>query len=477
MNVCGSSSRIASPSAILTDVRNQSLAANLAGSRPILSFEDASATGLEQSPSIVIPASQTAVLGYTAGSTGIPKGVMITHDMIRRAVTILTEAMEYSVEDRLSLLGSLSSAQGIINAWCALLNGATLCPFPVTVKGATGLADWIARCRLTVYGSSASIFRNFMGTLSPAHRFDGIRAIRLSSEPATSDDFRLFQKHFRDDCVFVHTLSSSETGNMAWSRRTKSDHIPEGRLPIGLPSEGQELLLLDEGGRPVAGNATGEIVIRSRFLSAGYWRDPELTAKRFSGVLDDRGTRQFYTGDLGRVNADGLLEFCGRRDDQIKIRGNRIAFGEIESALHKLPGVRRAVVEAIPRPRHEPMLVGFVTPHGSQLWSSPELRRTLRATLPDYMVPAEFVTLETLPMTPSGKIDRQKLRQEHRSLRQRPSDQRPETATESLLADIWSKVFELDDVGRDEDFFRPRRRLVDCDAGVGRSPRRGRGRT
>ncbi len=189
----------------------------------------------------------------------------MTHHMLRRAATILTEAIEISADDRLSLFGSLSSAQGIINTLCALLNGATLCPFPLTVRGTTGLADWIVTQRISVYASSASIFRNFTSMLDVAHVFPSVRVVRLASEPATSDDFRSFQRHFPDDCVFIHTLSSSETGNMAWSRRTQRDRVSEGRLPIGLPSDGQELLLLDKSGQPVPKYAVGEIVIRSRY--------------------------------------------------------------------------------------------------------------------------------------------------------------------------------------------------------------------
>ena len=441
------------PTVVVTDSSTRSITASIAGSRTILLYEDSSAGPTEQGPPFSLPPGQTAVLGYTSGSTGRPKGVMMTHHMLRRAATILTEAIEISADDRLSLFGSLSSAQGIINTLCALLNGATLCPFPLTVRGTTGLADWIVTQRISVYASSASIFRNFTSMLDEAHVFPSVRVVRLASEPATSDDFRSFQRHFPDDCVFIHTLSSSETGNMAWSRRTQRDRVSEGRLPIGLPSDGQELLLLDESGQPVPKYAVGEIVIRSRYLSAGYWRDPELTAKHFSGVLDDCGTRQFHTGDLGRISAGGLLEFCGRRDDQVKIRGNRIAFGEIENALHRLPGVSRGVAEAIIRPNHEPLLVAFITQQEKEVWSSAELRRTLRAVLPDYMVPSEFVILNELPLLPGGKIDRQALRQGYHPERQRQPDQEPKTEAESLLAAIWSKVFQISDVGRDEDFF------------------------
>ena len=441
------------PGLILTDGANRDLGVAIAGSCSLLNVEDAGDTGSDRTPSIMIPAGQTAFLVYTSGSTGRPKAVMMTHRQFRRNMTIQSEAMGGAVDDRISLFGSLSSGQGSSNVWLALLNGWALCPFPVTVKGVTGLADWIGRHRLTIYSSSASIFRSFMATIDSSHMFESIRAVLLSSEPATSEDFRMFQRHFPDNCIFVHTLSASETGNMAWSRRTKQDRMPEGRLPIGRPSRGQELLILDNSGLPAARNQIGEIAIRSRYLSGGYWRDPELTAKRFSPVLDDRGTRQFTTGDLGRINSDGMLEFCGRRDDQIKIRGNRIAFGEIENMLRKLEGVKDAIVEAIPRPDHEPVLIGFITLQARQMWSATDLRRTLRSLLPDYMVPSEFVFLDAFPVLPTGKIDRQKLRQEYRPQRNREPGQQPRTPTETQLTAIWAGAFSISDVHRDDDFF------------------------
>ena len=182
---------------------------------------------------------------------------MMTHRQFRRNVIIHTEAMDYCAADRIPLFGSLSGGQGITVMWCALLNGAALYPFPVIVKGVTGLASWMTRCGITVYASSASIYRNFMKTLDPDFRFFSVRAVRLSSEPATSDDFKLFQAHFPDGCWFVHTLSCSETCNIAWSRRAWGDKLPEGRLPIGAVSKGQEVLILDENDRPVAGRQGG----------------------------------------------------------------------------------------------------------------------------------------------------------------------------------------------------------------------------
>jgi amino acid adenylation domain-containing protein len=443
------------PSLVITEAALQSLAIEIAGGSycTVVVFEQHSTKGPDQNPSIEVLPQQLARIGYTSGSTGRPKGVMQTHRQIRRNVIHATEGMQFTANDRIPLFGSLSGGQGMNIACCALLNGMALAPFPIMIKGVTGLADWMIRRNITVFACTSSIFRNFMETLDSDFKFSGIRAVRLGGEPATSDDFKLFQRHFTQDCWFVHTLTSSEASNIAWSRRLYTDTVPEGRLPIGAVSKGQDVLILDEDDRPVAAGEAGEIVVRSRYLAEGYWRSPELTAERFSDDVEHAGTRRVRTGDMGRINADGMLEFCGRRDDRIKIRGNRIEPSEIVGALHRLDGVERAVIDAVPRSGQEALLVGFVTVGRGHSWTQSKLRRALRAALPDYMVPSEFVILQSFPLTPGGKIDREKLRQDFRPRRPSQSDKQPTTQTEALLADVWAEIFGLSDIGPSDDFF------------------------
>src|SRR5262249_537383 len=151
--------------------------------------------------------------------------------------------------------------------------------------------------------------------------------------------------------------------------------------------------LCGHDGQPVAHGELGEIVIRSRYIANGYWRDPELTAERFSADLDEKGTRLLRTGDLGRINADGLLEFHGRKDERIKIRGNRIELLDIERTLEGLPGIQCAAAVAIQRENHEPVLAAFVVKTSSALWTPQRLRHALKAKLPLHVVPSRIVFL------------------------------------------------------------------------------------
>jgi amino acid adenylation domain-containing protein len=439
------------PSVIVTDAQNRKLAAQFAPRDcRILNFESETTMGPVENPSIEIPPEQTAFLVYTSGTTGHPKGVMQTHRQNLRDAAVHAEAMQYTETDRIPLLSMISTGQGAAGIWRTLLSGAMLCLFPVRTRGVTGLAEWIIDRGLTVYVSSASIFRTLIKTIDDQLVFSNVRAVRLASEAVTADDFDAFRKHFPRTCLFVHMLASSETATIAWSRWAQDDLIPDGVLPVGHFARDIDISLLGDGGQLVAPGEVGEIVVKSRYVANGYWGDPELTADRFSDDLD--GTRLVRTGDLGRISADGLLEMHGRKDHRIKIRGNRIDLMDIERTLKNLPGIDRVAVVAIRRENHEPLLVAFVVKTSDASWTAPRLRHAVRANLPLHMVPSRIVFLDSLPLNPGTKIDREALRHAFPP-RDDVKGEEPRTETEVLLANIWAENLELSDIGREDDFF------------------------
>jgi amino acid adenylation domain-containing protein len=442
----------AAPSVVVTDAENVELARRLAGPGvAVLQFDLDDELAPEPFSAVAVDAGQTAMLVYTGGSTGRPKGVMKTHRQIVRNVAAHTDAMQYSRADRIPLFSSIGSGQGATIVWCALLNGATLCPFSIRKQGFSGLAAWISNLRLTVYVSSASIFRALVKSLDRSQIFTNIRAVRLASESVTTDDLARLRLHFAHDAIFVHTLSSSETGNIAWSRWLQSDSIPAGRIPVGHVSRDIEVLLLDENGKPVAAGDIGEISVRSRYTAAGYWGDEALTEERFSRDLDRQGTRLVRNGDLARINARGLLEYWGRKDNRLKIRGNRIELSEVEHALAMLAGVENVAAVAVPREGSEPILVAFVVLSPESGWSIRRLRDAATARLPLQMLPSRIVILDAMPLGAGGKVDRERLRLHQ--FPQRSLGDPPRGATEVMLADVWAEVLNIDTVSRDDDFF------------------------
>ena len=419
--------------------------------RDVILFDPAKIDGPANNPGLDIPASATAFLTFTSGSTGEAKAVMQTHRLIQHNAVRHNGVMTFTAEDRLTLFGSLSGGQGISNAWCALAFGATLCPFPVIERGFNGLADFIEQREITVYRLSASLFRQFMRTLPDDACFLRMRVVRVSSEPVTSDDFKTFKKHFPPSCSFVHTLSSSETGNMAQRRLSWHDTVAEGVLPIGTASEGVEIVLLDEAGNPVGPGEVGEIAIRTSYLAAGYWQGAEPATGRFATATDER-KGPYRTGDMGRFNADGLLLHLGRKDARVKLRGYRIDLSEIEAELLRLPVVDKAIVGTVERAGNEPRLVAYLILRSGHPASAGAIRSSLRAALPRHMVPSAFVFFEEYPLTPHGKIDRERLRQTYAARSEVAADDAPRTETEILLAGVWRDTFDLSEVGRNDDF-------------------------
>jgi amino acid adenylation domain-containing protein len=445
----------AGPGVIVTDAHNRHLVA--ACRQPGLSvvhFESETATGPVHDPPIEIPPRQTAFLTYTSGTTGRPKGVMQAHRQLRRSAAVHNDAIQYTANERVPLFSLLSTGFGVGGClWSALLHGAMLCPFPVKTRSIAGLADWIVGRELTRYVSTPSLFRTVTRIIDDRRIFASVRAVILHGEALTAGDFQAFRRHFPGTSVLVHTLACAEANNIAWSRWTHDDEIPAGALPVGHFSRDMEISLTGEDGQPVARGEVGEIAVRSRYLANGYWRDPELTAQRFSADLDDSGTRLLRTGDRGRINADGLLEYCGRNDDRLKIRGYRIEPLEIERVVERLSGIDGVAVVAVARDNHEPALVAFVVKQSNSSWTAQRLGHVLRANLPLRMMPSRIVFVDELPYNSNNKIDRAALRQYSLSARNGNKGDEPRTTTEMVLAEIWAKVLGLPDVGRDNDFF------------------------
>jgi len=229
----------------------------------------------------------------------------------------------------------------------------------------------------------------------------------------------------------------------------------EGVIPIGTPIANTELVVLDARFEPVPVGLPGELYIGGAGVARGYLERPELTAERFiAHPLRPDGGRLYRTGDLARLREDGEFEFLGRTDQQVKLRGYRIEMGEIEAALSELPGVREAAAVVRPDPSGEPRLVAYVSAQAGATLVPSDLRAALRERLPEFMIPALVVVLDTLPLTPNRKIDRKALPAPE-SL-QAPAPRAPralESDLERSIAQIWQEVLAVPQVGRDDNFF------------------------
>jgi len=440
----------AAPGLIIADHTNLQLADAVAqGICPCLGWDRIEA-GSPLAPTPPLNAEATAFIVYTSGSAGRPKGVMLNHQQVLHNAWRLSSAMQLASTDRIALLPSLSGLHGVNILWCALLCGAALLPFPVMDWGVTGLADWMVTRDITAFSASTSLFRSFMRSLRTDQQLATVRAVRIGGELATSDDVLAFRQHFRKEAVLLNTLALSEAGNVAYFSFGAGETVPDGPLAVGRPFDGIELQIIGVDGRPAAPGDAGEIVVHSPYIAQGYWRDAALTAKRF--FRDPQAVPMLHSGDLGRINGDGIVEFLGRSDTRVKIHGFSVELEEVELALRRAPGVERTVVSAF-ESRHGAELVAYVQPRGGAVLTSASLRRAMRELLPWYMVPSIFQIIGDFPLTPHGKVDRGKLLESLPPVVLHSRSTGFETENEALVASIWSEAFGLQAVGRDENFF------------------------
>jgi amino acid adenylation domain-containing protein len=403
-----------------------------------------SATGNLRVP--ICPDHMSCIL-YTSGTTGKPKGVVHTHRNELHNVMHHTNSLFLSADDRLTLLGSYSTGQGMQDLYSALLNGGTLYPWSFKTAGLTGLADWLIQERITVYHSAATVYRHVIKQFGDGCRFSDLRIIRLGSEPVSWKDFELYKKYFADHCVFVNALSSSETKTIRQCVLTKDTDVT-GMIPVGHAVPDMDVLVLDAAGNELGFNQSGEIAVRSRYLSTGYWRNPELTQAVFQLDPSDIDRRIFRTGEWGQMSADGCLAHFGRRDDRVKIRGYRIEIHEVELALLQHSAVDQALILCRDGYRGDKYLVAYIVLARFSAPTVSDLRLFLQQRIPDYMIPSVFVFLESLPLTPNGKVDRGALPEPSKA---RPAlgaeFVAPRDPTEEVLTKLWGEILGIDDIG------------------------------
>jgi amino acid adenylation domain-containing protein len=413
----------------------------------LIDFETLDAGWSEANPEKKVSPDALSQILYTSGTTGRPKGVMDNHRNMLHYVMRLGNASHISPEDRITLVRPPSSAGALSNLYLALLSGSAIFPVDLKQVGLTVIADWLQREKITIFHAGGTVFRHFAQQLTGSEQFPDLRLIRLGSGQVFEQDVELFKRHF-PDALLLHVLSNTETNTYRVHFFSKDSAVPDGALPVGYEVEDMEVLILDDSGNLLEVNEVGEIAVRSDYIFPGYWNNSTLTAAVFVGDPDGHGKRIYRTGDLGRLRPDGCLEYLGRKDFRLKIRGYRIQAEEVELALLQIPGISQAVVAAHKNGYGDDRLVAYVTPATKEIPTISAMRDSLKKWLPDYMVPSKFVILESLPSNANGKVNRQEL--------PTPELDRPNLGTrfsaptnpmESVLAKVWSQALGINSVG------------------------------
>lgn len=437
---------------VVTDGPSEQLASVLARGQRVLRLSHRETARRPSHPMVPRSPGELAWILYTSGSTGRPKGVVQTDRNVLHYVTVYSKGLHISGEDRVALILSLAVNGAAHEMWSALLNGASLHVLDVGRAGVGRLPGWLEECRITMCTMVPTLYRQLLDALDGRARFPSLRVLKLIGEPVSCRDVARYKTHFSDGCVLVNRLGATETGTIRWYIMGKDTELPDGIVPVGHAVEDNDILLLGEDGQEVPPGCVGEIAVRSRYLTPGYWHRPDLTQAAFVRGAD--GARMFRSGDLGRLLPDGRLLCLGRRDSQVKIRGHRVEIIEVETALLALREVQEAVVVARVDGAGAPRLIAHVVPRRSHAPTVTALRRRLSERLPAHMIPSAFILHRTLPLAPNGKVDRSAL--------PAPGDARPNldtplvaprTLVERRVATLWSELLSITTVGIDDDLF------------------------
>ena len=438
---------------LLTNKINLDLAKKISADSEIILLEDIVNNELlpDTDPELKSTPESIAYILYTSGSTGNPKGVMQSHSNVLKHIKSWVNGLKISPDDKLTLFSSFSWDSAVQDLFGAILAGASIHPLDILREPVDSIANWIDQNKITIYHSTLPLFRHLSNTIRGNNNFPALRVIVAGGDMIYKSDVKLFQEKFSKSCLLMNAYGATESTTALGYFISADSAFERNIVPLGYPAEDTEVLLLNGFIRQNAINGIGEIVLKSKHVALGYYLNEDLTNEKFKTLSS--GERMYYTGDLGKLLADGSIEYAGRRDFMVKIRGFRVEPGEIESQLSSHPDIAQNVVIAREDIGSIRELVAYIVPYEKgKIISISELRAHLSKCLPDYMIPAQFVFLGELPLTPNRKIDRNALPKPEISVSAKEKVS-ARNEYESYLVEIWEELLEQRNIGVTDNFF------------------------
>ncbi|MCK4258971.1 MAG: amino acid adenylation domain-containing protein [Halanaerobiales bacterium] len=412
-------------------------------------------SSLSKRPDIEYQMDQKMYIYFTSGSTGTPKGILGSCKGLLQFVMWEIDTFNVTPRFRITQLASPAFDASLKNIFVPLCAGGTIC-IPENreiILDVTKFIQWIDDSKVNMLQCVPSLFRLLVsGNLTNNH-FKELKYILLAGEKLSPKNFVKWYEIFDERVQIVNLYGPTETTLVKTFYLIQKSDTAKSTIPIGKPMRGARIIILDENMNICEEGQSGEIYIRTPYMTLGYFNDPELTKEKFiqNPFNDNLKDLIYKTGDLGRWMFDGNLEFIGRKDFQVKIRGVRIELGDIENHLLDYSGIKETVVIDKEDVEGEKYLCAYFV--ADQEIPAADLRNHLSLHLPEYMIPAYFIRVEKLPLTPNGKIDRKALPEPDNNLLIEVEYIAPRNEVESKLAKIWSEILRLEKVGVTANFF------------------------
>lgn len=439
-------------SLILTDRHHLALATAInARSATVICIDDLADEAIPTNLEGAIPADTPALLLYTSGSTGQPKGIRLDQRALLHRVKRQMAIVHLSPADRCACVHTYDAIAGLRDLLCPLLNGATTYLFDLKTRLLAEFPAWVQEEKITILGFVTPLFRQLLNLLTAGQPFTGVRLICIGGDTLYRQDVERYRHWFPTTCILYNSLGATETaGGFCYYLFDHQTPLPADPLPVGYPMLDMQMLILDEAGEPLPPGSPGEIALATRYLAQDYWQQPEHTTARFRWMA---GERLYATGDSGLLHADGCLIHLGRLDHQVKIRGYRVELSEIERTLLRHPALQEAVVVAHASANSELQLLAYWVAKPAMTVTAAALTTWLNETLPTYMIPNQIIELASLPLTPSGKLDRRALPGPDTKPTPVLTAAEPRTATEQMLAQLWCELLHIPQIGIHDHFF------------------------
>jgi len=407
----------------------------------LIFLEDLAKTGPSGNPGIAVAPTAPAYIMFTSGSTGRPKGVAVPH----RAIVRLVRGQDYvtlTPEETFLQFAPASFDASTLEIWGPLLNGGRLAIAPPGQLSLQQIAGAIRSLGVTSMWLTSGLF-NLMADEQP-DAFAPLRQLLAGGDVLSIPHLRKISTAY-PRLRIINGYGPTESTTFACCHTITPADLDLPSVPIGRPIANTTVRILDANAEPAPVGEPGELYIGGDGLAIGYWNQPTLTSEKFVTVAGDR---YYRTGDRVRWLPDGLIQFLGRQDHQVKVRGYRIELGEIEAALAAQPGVSLCAVIALGDGADKQLAAYHTGPA-----EPADLRATLRQRLPDYMVPAFFTRLDSLPLTGNGKVDRAKLPAPEAFNAHAEASETPLNDLEKTLTTLWSEVLGIPSPGLNQNFF------------------------